>query len=176
MNYIGALFARPLARRPLPFGPRELVLLERLAARGARLRHRGTCGLCCLTSLRWQKKCASDCEPRLNLATWYFIRTDSRPPPKPCTLRGTWDLRVGLSVSGHIWVPYSARWPPRPMRLQRVLTRPHTPPMEQSTPVQTQPQKKFYHELFDRTVLEPLFCIRTVGGGLLYSRGGYGVE
>ena len=48
-------------------------------------------------------------------------------PPKKVPQGVTWDLRVGLLVSGHTWVPSSAQWPPRPMLLQRVLTRPHSP-------------------------------------------------
>ena len=57
--------------------------------------------------------------------------TDKDQFYKTCTLlRGTWDLRVGLSVSGHIWVPHSTRWPLRPMQLQRVLTQP--PPLSRA--------------------------------------------
>ena len=39
------------------------------------------------------------------------------------------------------------------------------PPPEQSTPVQTRPQKKFCHELFDRTVLSHYFAGSGRGGG-----------
>ena len=68
-------------------------------------------------------------------------------PQKRYPQRGTWDLRVGFLAPGHIWVPYSAQWPPRPMLLQRVLTRPHSPSLSRELPpVQTRRSRTFDRE------------------------------
>ena len=69
------------------------------------------------------------------------------------TLRWPEIRERAFRVSGPIWVPCSARWPPRPVLLHWVLNRPHTySPSLSREPRANRPKKRFTMNLFDGAV------------------------